>query len=98
MSEILTKTNIGKICSRKYLTKYFSYFPLFYISNAIKPNLKKTKKKVTIKNEVDIIEIEDWKQYNIDVSVSGGCSEWDKNKVNNEEDIYDFENEICEIF
>jgi hypothetical protein len=60
--------------------------------------LKKAKKKVTIKNEIDIIDIEVWKKYNIDVSETGGCSEWDKNKKNDDEDIYDFENEVCETF
>ena len=99
MSELFSKAIIEKICSVKNLTKFFYFYPFSYLSNAIKPTLKKAKKKVTIKNEIDIIDIEVWKQYNIDVSETGGCSEWDKNKKNDDDDdIYDFENEVCEIF
>ena len=98
MSELFTKAIIEKIYSVKNLSKLFYFYPFSYLSNAIKPTLKKTKKKVTIKSEIDIIDIEVWKQYNIDVSETGGCSEWDKNKKKDDEDIYDFENEVCEIF
>ena len=62
-----------------------------------KPILKK-KKKVTIKNDIDIINIEAWKKFNIDVSESGGCPEWDIHLDYEDDDIYEFENEICNIF
>ena len=57
----------------------------------------KRKKKVTIKKDIDIINIEVWKEFNIDVSECGGCPEWDKH-TNYDEDIYEYENEICNIF
>ena len=62
----------------------------------IKTNYKR-KKKVTIKKDIDIINIEVWKEFNIDVSECGGCPEWDKH-TNYDEDIYEYENEICNIF
>ena len=62
-----------------------------------KPILKK-KKKVTIKNDIDIINIEAWKKFNIDVSESGGCLEWDLHLDYEDDDIYEYENEICHIF
>ena len=58
--------------------------------------IEKPKKRVTIKNDIDIIYIEDWKKFNIDVSITGGCAEWDIQKCEN--DIYEFENEMCNIF
>ena len=61
-----------------------------------KTNFKR-KKKVTIKKDIDIINIEVWKEFNIDVSECGGCPEWDKH-INYDDDIYEYENEICNIF
>lgn len=38
----------------------------------------KSKKRVTFTDKIEIIPIENWKSFNIDVSLSGGCKEWDR--------------------
>ena len=48
--------------------------------------------------DIDIINIEAWKKFNIDVSESGGCPEWDLHLDYEDDDIYEYENEICHIF
>ena len=49
--------------------------------------------------EIVVINIEVWKKFNIDVSETGGCPEWDKH-IDYDDDIYEYENEneICNIF
>ena len=100
MAEILINKKTQEIYSVKDLENIFKLSP-FFISekkNILKESkLLKKKKKVTIKKDVEIINIETYKEFNIDVSISGGCPEWDFHS-NYEEDIYEFENEICNIF
>ena len=100
MAEILINKKKQEIYSVKDLENIFKLSP-FFISeknNILKESkLLKKKKKVTIKKDVEIINIETYKEFNIDVSISGGCPEWDFHS-NYEEDIYEFENEICNIF
>ena len=100
MAEILINKKTQEIYSVKDLENIFKLSP-FFISeknNTLKESkLLKKKKKVTIKKDVEIINIETYKEFNIDVSISGGCPEWDFHS-NYEEDIYEFENEICNIF
>ena len=100
MAEILINKKTQEIYSVKDLENIFKLSP-FFISekkNILKESkLLKKKKKVTIKKDVEIINIETYKEFNIDVSISGGCPEWDFHS-NYEEDMYEFENEICNIF
>ena len=100
MAEILINKKIQEIYSVKDLENIFK-LSSFFISeknNILKESkLLKKKKKVTIKKDVEIINIETYKEFNIDVSISGGCPEWDFHS-NYEEDIYEYENEICNIF
>ena len=99
MAEILINKKIQEIHSIKELENIFKLSPFFKSENNTSKESKhlKSKKKVTIKKDVEIINIETWKEFNIDVSVSGGCPEWDFHS-NYEEDIYEFENELCNIF
>ena len=99
MDELLINKKAQEVFSVKDLENIFKLSPFF---NSEKNNLKeskslKSKKKVTIKKDVEIINIEAWKEFNIDFSISGGCPEWDFHS-NYEEDIYEFDNEICNIF
>ena len=99
MDELLINKKAQEVFSVKDLENIFKLSPFF---NSEKNNLKeskslKSKKKVTIKKDVEIINIEALKEFNIDVSISGGCPEWDFHS-NYEEDIYEFDNEICNIF
>ena len=105
MSEGLTEKQIEQIYSIEDIEKFWPFFPFLSCTKNIsinnKSNLNKKKKKVTIKEDVDIINIETWKKFNMDVSQSGGCPEWDKKKIiDYEDDIYQYEdeNEICNIF
>ena len=100
MAEIQINKKIQEIHSVKDLENIFKLSPFFNSekNNILKESkLLKKKKKVTIKKDVEIINIETYKEFNIDVSISGGCPEWDFHS-NYEEDIYEFENEICNIF
>ena len=102
MAEILAERNVEDIYPIKNHDKVMTLSSFFTPKKKrfveLKPNLKK-KKRVTIKKDIDIINIEDWKKFNIDVSISGGCPEWDNHcMINYEDDIYEFENEICNIF
>ena len=38
------------------------------------------KKTVSFSTGISIINVDNWKRYNIDVSASGGCLAWDNNK------------------
>ena len=100
MAEIQINKKIQEIHSVKDLENIFKLSPFFNSekNNILKESkLLKKKKKVTIKKDVEIINIETYKEFNIDVSISGGCPEWDFHS-NYEEDIYEYENEICNIF
>ena len=102
MENTLIEKNIEDVYTLKDIDSILSLSSIYYSKNNIckdtKPIVKK-KKKVTIKKDIDVINIEAWKKFNIDVSESGGCPEWDhQNLVNYEDDIYEFENEICSIF
>ena len=100
MAEILFNKKTQEIYSVKDLENIFKLSPFFKSENnniLKEPKFSKRQKKVTIKKDVEIIYIEAWKEFNLDVSISGGCPEWDFHS-NYEEDIYEFENEICNIF
>ena len=101
MAEVPSEKRIEEIYSIKDIEN------LSISSILIPDNIKdqkqtiKKKKKVTIKKDIDIINIEAWKEFNIDVSECGGCPEWDKTSIiNYDDDIYEYENEneICSIF
>ena len=38
------------------------------------------KKTVSFSNSISIVNVDNWKSYNIDVSESGGCMAWDQKK------------------
>ena len=100
MEEISKINELREIYSLEGLNNIITLSSILMADNTIlkegKTILKK-KKKVTIKNDIDIVNIEAWKKFNIDVSESGGCPEWDRH-LDYEDDVYEFENEICSIF
>ena len=102
MENTLIEKKIEDLYTLKDIDSILSLSSIYYSENNICKDTKtiaKKKKKVTIKKDIDVINIEAWKKFNIDVSASGGCPEWDHQKiVNYEDDIYEFENEICSIF
>ena len=103
MVDVLTEKRIEDIYSIKDIENMITLSSFFVPENEIdkeKPKQLKKKKKVTIKKDIDIINIEAWKKFNIDVSETGGCPEWDKHDDNNYEDDYidELDNEICNIF
>ena len=102
MANVLVEKNIEDVYTLKDIDSILSLSSIYSsesnVCKGIKPIVKR-KKKVTIKKDIDVINIEAWKKFNIDVSQSGGCPEWDHHSiVNYEDDIYEFENEICSIF
>ena len=102
MAEVPSEKRIEEIYSIKDIENMLSISSILIPDNIKdqKQTIKK-KKKVTIKKDIDIINIEAWKEFNIDVSECGGCPEWDKTSIiNYDDDIYEYENEteICSIF
>ena len=101
MVEVLTEERIEDIYSIKGVENMLTLSSFFIPENAIvkeKQKHLKKKKKVTIKKDIDIINIETWKQFNIDVSKSGGCPEWDRHDNNYEDECDELDNEVCNIF
>ena len=102
MENSFIEKKIEDIYTLKDIDNILSLSSIHPSKNKICKNTKpivKRKKKVTIKKNIDVINIEAWKKFNIDVSESGGCPEWDHHSIAYyEDDIYEFENEICSIF
>ena len=102
MEKTFIEKKIENVYTLKDIDNILSLSSIYPAENIVckdnKPIVKR-KKKVTIKKDIDVVNIEAWKKFNIDVSESGGCPEWDLHSMANyEDDIYEFENEICSIF
>ena len=102
MEKTFIEKKIENVYTLKDIDNILSLSSIYPAENKVCKDTKpivKRKKKVTIKKDIDVVNIETWKKFNIDVSESGGCPEWDLHSLANyEDDIYEFENEICSIF
>ena len=102
MSEIIFEEKLKDLYDMTNSENNLNLSPILTSEKSLVKDKKsdlKRKKKVTIKKDIVVINIEVWKKFNIDVSETGGCPEWDKH-IDYDDDIYEYENEneICNIF